>query len=117
MQTSDVIINMYQNTKTAMQSINDLKPKVENQEFLNLLHTQEERYKIINEEIENLAHKMRVDLKDNNWFEKAKLSSFSTKFILSSKKFENLIFTISIKKKIKIHSDFLTRTKTKVEFQ
>ncbi|MBQ9790735.1 MAG: hypothetical protein IJW24_03995 [Clostridia bacterium] len=73
MTTSEVIIAMYQNTKTALQSISDLKPKTDNKEFLNLLETQEKRYKHINEEIEDLAKTHKVELKDNNWFEKARL--------------------------------------------
>lgn len=73
MTTSEIITAIYQNTKTAMQSISDLKPKTDNKEFLNLLETQEKRYKQINEKIEELAQSHKVDLKDNNWFEKAKL--------------------------------------------
>ncbi len=73
MTTSEILIAMYQNTKTAMQSIADLKPKTNTQEFSKLLNAQFDRYKEYNEKIEDLAKKHDVDLKDNNWFEKAKL--------------------------------------------
>ena len=73
MTTSEVLIALYQNTKTALQSIADIRPKADNQEFLSLLSAQEERYKNINEKIEDTANKHKIELKDNNWFEKARL--------------------------------------------
>ena len=55
MTTSEIIIALYQNTKTAMQSIADIKPKTDNKEFLTILETQENRYKNMNEKIEKVA--------------------------------------------------------------
>jgi len=73
MKTDQLLISLYQNTSTALQSINDLKTKTENKQFLSLLETQEERYKKIQLDIEEIATSMKVNLKDNNWFEKARL--------------------------------------------
>ena len=73
MKTPDIIISMYQNTKTALQSISDLKSKTDDHEFLKLLSAQEKRYVGFNQEIEELAKKHKVALKDNSWFEKARL--------------------------------------------
>ena len=50
-----------------------LKQKNENKEFGKLLEAQENRYKQINEKIEDLAKKHKTELKDNNWFEKIRL--------------------------------------------
>ena len=73
MKTNDLLISLYQNTSTALQSINDIKTKTENKQFLSLLDAQEERYKKIKLDIEELSTILKVNLKDNNWFEKARL--------------------------------------------
>ena len=73
MKTDQILISLYQNCSTAIQSINDLRTKTENKQFLSLLDTQEDRYKKIKLDIEELATSLKVNLKDNNWFEKARL--------------------------------------------
>ena len=73
MKTDELLISLYQNTSTALQSINDLKSKTEDKQFLSLLDAQEKRYKSIMLDIEELANQTKVELKDNNWFEKARL--------------------------------------------
>jgi len=73
MQTQNLIIALFQNTKTALQSIKDLKPKTDDKIFLDLLDAQEKRYLDINDEIKSLAKKHDVDIQDNTWFEKARL--------------------------------------------
>jgi len=73
MRTEELLISIYQNTSTALQSINDLKEKCDDKTFYNLLEAQEERYRRIKLDIEELATAEKVELKDNNWFEKARL--------------------------------------------
>lgn len=73
MKTDELLISLYQNTSTALQSISDIKAKTENKQFLNLLDAQEKRYKAIMLDIEEYSNKKKVELKDNNWFEKARL--------------------------------------------
>lgn len=72
-QTQELLISIYQNTSTALQSINDLKSKCEDKIFLELLEAQEQRYKSLQLEIEDYANHLKINLKDNNWFEKARL--------------------------------------------
>lgn len=73
MKTDELLISLYQNTSTALQSISDIKEKTEDKQFLKLLEAQEERYKNIMLDIEEIATQEKVELKDNNWFEKARL--------------------------------------------
>lgn len=75
MDNNELMISIYQNTSTAMQSINDLIKKTEDKTFKELLNAQYERYNKFQNKIEKLSQKLQVELKDNNWFEKAKLWS------------------------------------------
>lgn len=75
MDNNELMISIYQNTSTAMQSINDLIKKTEDKTFKELLNAQYERYNKFQEKTEKLAQKLQIELKDNNWFEKAKLWS------------------------------------------
>ncbi len=75
MDNNELLISIYQNTSTAMQSINDLIKKTEDKKFKDLLNAQYKRYDKLQAKTEKLAHTMQVELKDNNWFEKAKLWS------------------------------------------
>ena len=75
MDNKELLISMFQNTSTAMQSINDLIKKTDDKRFKDLLNAQYSRYDKFQAKIEKLAHKDGVELKDNNWFEKAKLWS------------------------------------------
>ena len=70
---NNLLIEMYQNTSTATQSINDLISKTKDKMFIELLNTQNERYLKIQTEIEKLSQELKVELKDINWFEKAKM--------------------------------------------
>jgi len=69
----NLLIEMYQNTSTATQSINDLIKKSKDKMFIELLNTQYQRYLKIQNQIEKLAQELKVELKDINWFEKAKM--------------------------------------------
>lgn len=73
MDTTQLLISIYQNTSTAVQSIADLVKKSEDKQFVDLLNTQYERYQDIKVKIQNLAHELNVELKDNNIFEKIKM--------------------------------------------
>lgn len=65
---------VYQNTRTAVQSIEDILPKVNNNDFVTELSRQQDEYSCLAKECENFAKAEHIEgLKDNNWIEKAKL--------------------------------------------
>ncbi|MGN1201067.1 MAG: hypothetical protein ACI4R8_02245 [Candidatus Caccovivens sp.] len=65
---------IYQNTKTAMQSIDDIITKVQDNELISELSKEQDEYSCLAKECENFAKGERIeDLKDNNWFEKTRL--------------------------------------------
>lgn len=67
---------IYQNTRTAMQSISDIISKVEDDKFISELSREEDEYSCLAKECENFAKAEKIEgLKDNNWIEKAKLWS------------------------------------------
>lgn len=67
---------IYQNIKTAIQSIEDILPKVKNEQLKKELAQEEDKYLTLEKECELFAKAEKIEgLKDNNWFEKAKLWS------------------------------------------
>jgi len=65
---------IYQNCKTATQSIEDIVSKVQDKNLVSELCREEDDYSILVKECENFAKAERIEgLKDNNWIEKAKL--------------------------------------------
>lgn len=67
---------VYQNIRTAIQSIEDIMPKVQDEELKKELASEEDKYLILEKECELLAKAEKIDgIKDNNWLEKAKLWS------------------------------------------
>ena len=67
---------VYQNIKTAVQSIEDILPKVEDKALKKELAAQQDKYIILQKECELFAKAEKIDgIKDNSWFEKAKLWS------------------------------------------
>ena len=65
---------VYQNTKTAIQSIEDIITKVEDDGFKKELATEQDGYYTLCKEIEMLAKAEGIEgIKDNNWLEKARL--------------------------------------------
>ena len=65
---------IYQNTKTALQSIEDILPKTDNKELKNELAREQDAYFCIAKECELFAKSENVEnIKDNNFIEKAKL--------------------------------------------
>lgn len=67
---------IYQNTRTAIQSIEDIITKVEDKDLISELSREEDEYSVLAKECENFAKAEKIEnLKDNNWIEKAKLWS------------------------------------------
>ncbi len=67
---------IYQNTRTALQSIEDIISKTDSKELINELSQEEDEYSCLAKECENFAKAEKIEgLKDNNWIEKAKLWS------------------------------------------
>ncbi|MBE7075694.1 MAG: hypothetical protein E7375_01310 [Clostridiales bacterium] len=65
---------IYQNTRTAIQSIEDILPKVQDDKFIEELSIEQDAYSCLAKECENFAKAEKIeDLKDNNWIEKTKL--------------------------------------------
>lgn len=65
---------IYQNIRTAVQSIEDIIPKVEYDAFVSELSKQQDEYSCLAKECEVFAKAEKIEnLKDNNWIEKAKL--------------------------------------------
>ncbi len=64
---------VYQNIKTAVQSIEDIITKVEDDELKKELAMEEDTYLAFQKECEVYAKSEKLDLKDNNFFEKARL--------------------------------------------
>lgn len=75
MDNKELLISIYQNTSTALQSINDLIKKTDDKQFKDLLNAQYKRYDDFQAKVEKQALSQQIELKDNNWFEKAKLWS------------------------------------------
>ena len=73
---TEYINAVYQNTRTAIQSIEDIMPKVKDENLKKELASEEDKYLVLEKECELLAKAQKIDgIKDNNWLEKAKLWS------------------------------------------
>lgn len=74
--------SIYQNIRTALQSINDILPKIKDESLKKELAEEEDKYYALEKECELFAKAENIEgIKDNNWFEKARLWSsinFST---------------------------------------
>jgi len=65
---------IYQNTKTALQSIEDILPKTEDTELKTELAREQDAYFVLAKECELFAKSENIEnIKDNNFIEKAKL--------------------------------------------
>lgn len=68
------LTSLYQNVTTALQSIEDLMPKVAEYEDLKKeLSNEYTKYDIVARECELIAKSEKINLKDNTWFEKLRL--------------------------------------------
>ena len=73
---TEYLNGVYQNTRTAIQSIEDILPEVVDDDLKKELAREEDRYIALEKECELLAKANKIEgIKDNNWFEKAKLWS------------------------------------------
>lgn len=73
MDNKQMLISIYQNCSTGMQSINDLVKKTKDKTFIDLLSAQYSRYQEIAKKAKVIAKEEDIMLKDNNWFEKARM--------------------------------------------
>lgn len=73
---TEYLNGVYQNIRTAIQSIEDILPQTIDCELKKELAREEDRYIALEKECELLAKANKIEgIKDNNWFEKAKLWS------------------------------------------
>ena len=71
---TEYLNGVYQNIRTAIQSIEDILPQVIDAELKKELASEEDKYIALEKECELLAKANKIDgIKDNNWFEKARL--------------------------------------------
>ena len=64
---------IYQNANVGMQSINDILPKVESEDLATELRKEYAEYENISKKLRKFAQKNNFELKENNFFEKAKM--------------------------------------------
>ena len=65
---------IYQNSKTALESIDGIIPKIECKNLRDEIKKLEKKYKQIAEKCETFASENKIEeIKDNSWFEKARL--------------------------------------------
>lgn len=69
----DYLISLYQNIQTALQSIENMFPKIEDESLKKTMAEQEKGYKEYENKCLELAKKKNLNLKDNNLFEKIRL--------------------------------------------
>ena len=67
--------SIYQNCSTALQSIHDILPKIEDEKLKSEIKGEYHGYQIIFRKCEDFAKKQDIMIKDNNWFKKARLYS------------------------------------------
>ena len=73
---TEYIDAIYQNIRTAVQSIEDILPKVKDSNLQKELANEEDKYIALEKECELFAKAEKIEgIKDNNWLEKAKLWS------------------------------------------
>lgn len=70
-----LLTSIYQNTQTALQSLDNILPSVKSVSLVNEIANQQNEYNIISEECEMIAKSEKINLKDNNIFEKMRLWS------------------------------------------
>lgn len=82
---------VYQNIRTAIQSIEDILPQVIDSDLKKELASQEDKYIALEKECELLAKANKIEgIKDNNWFEKARLWSSIKMSTLTDKTNRNI---------------------------
>ena len=95
MDTTNLMIATYQNISTAIQSIENCIDDIKCDELKKELFEEIKNYKELNDECENLANFLEINLKDNNAFEKMRLWSsikVSTLIDKSCRHFAEMLF-------------------------
>lgn len=69
------LTSLYQNICTALQSLEEIMPKVNDEDLKKELSNEYSQYDVLARECEMLGKSEDIDLKDNNWFEKLRLWS------------------------------------------
>lgn len=69
----DFVNAIYQNISTAIQSINEIEKVTEDQCFLKELKKEKDGYNSVKAKLLTVCEKIKVEPKDNNMFEKARL--------------------------------------------
>ncbi len=82
---------IYQNTRTAIQSIEDIITKTDDKKLIEELAKEEDEYSCLAKECEQFAKAEKIeDIKDNNWIEKARLWSAVNMGTLMDKSTRNI---------------------------
>ena len=91
----DYLNAVYQNTRTGIQSLEEIMAKVEDDSFKKELALMQDEYQVIANECEMFAKSEKiVPIKDNNWFEKSRLwasVNMSTMMDKSNRKIAELL--------------------------
>ena len=86
---------IYQNTRTAVQSIEDIITKIDDKDLITELSREQDQYQCLSNECESFAKAEKIEgLKDNNWIEKTKLwtsVNMGTMFDKTSRKVAELM--------------------------
>lgn len=70
-----LLTSIYQNTQTALQSIDNMLPNIKDDALISEISKQESAYNVISKECEMIAKSEKINIKDNNLFEKIRLWS------------------------------------------
>lgn len=70
---NDLLTSVYQNCRTAIQSISDIESSVQSEILRAEIREEKERYENFATQCERIADENKSELADNNLFEKAKL--------------------------------------------
>lgn len=70
-----LLTSIFQNTQTALQSLDNILPNIKNDALVNEISKQESEYDVISKECEMIAKSEGFNIKDNNMFEKIRLWS------------------------------------------
>lgn len=108
MNNEEFLISVFQNTKTAMQSIEDMYPKFRSAKLKQLMKSEQEQYKYYMEKCVKLANQKNIELKDNNLFQKTMLwtsINFSTLTNKSSSHIAELFLLGTVRGTLKLYKD------------
>lgn len=108
MNNEEFLISVFQNTKTAMQSIEDMYPKFRSSKLKQLMKNEQEQYKSYMEKCIKIAKAKNIELKDNNLFQKTMLwtsINFSTLTNKSSSHIAELFLLGTVRGTLKLYKD------------